>query len=268
VPRHEDTSRGGDRSELRLVRPQPAGDAERVVPVFEELPVFEEQDLPPARPAPWACAVMDKTTPCGAEISLLASRLLSLGRDRRLRRLGVVSALRGDGRTTVALGLARALADGERRALLLELDLLHPAADSALALPPPDIGLARYLGDDRVSVVPVRRPGRAGLWVLSAGAHGPTAANELSSPRLTPLLDAAARVFDYVVLDCPALLPGARGAHLQDVVDGLVLVVRERHTTRDALRQASHLLRPDRICGYVLNGRRGQRRARRRAGKA
>jgi Mrp family chromosome partitioning ATPase len=159
----------------------------------------------------------------------------------------------------VALGLAQALAEGERRVLLIELDLQHPTVDAALGLPAPGVGLRRYLRDPRVSLVTVRRPGRRGLWVLSAGPAGPGARDEPSAARLQPLLAAAARVFDYVVLDLPPLLPGGRDARVQELIDGLVLVVRARHTTRDALRRAAPLLRPDRICGYVMNGRRGRR---------
>ena len=54
--------------------------------------------------------------------SALGARVRALGRDRRLRRLGVTSASAGDGRSSVALGLAHALAEGDRRRVLLEAD--------------------------------------------------------------------------------------------------------------------------------------------------
>ena len=82
-----------------------------------------------------------------------------------------MSAAQGDGKTTVALGLARALAvDGQHRVLLVELDLRRPAIDRALGLPAPEVGLRQYLEGQAGATVTVRRPAAGGFWVLSAGA--------------------------------------------------------------------------------------------------
>lgn len=232
-----------------------------LVPVFEELPAFEEEDLPPPQPALFERLLLDKRTPAGQQLRLLAARLRALGKDRRLRRLGVTSAGVGDGRSSVALGLAHALAEGHhRRVLLVEVDLLRPAVDERLAFAPPETGLRRYLADDSDGLVTVRRLGSTGLWILSAGRGRPAGLAALASPGLVPLLKSADRVFDYTVLDCPPLLPGPEVAALQDQTDGLVFVVRTRHTKREAVRQAARLLDPARLCGYVLNGQRSRGR--------
>ncbi len=76
----------------------------------------------------------------------------------------------------------------------------------------------------------------------------------LSSPRLGRLLRAADRVFDYVVLDFPPLLPVADAVVVQDHVDGFVFVVRSRHSPRETIQKAAGLLKPGSIAGVVLNG--------------
>jgi Mrp family chromosome partitioning ATPase len=237
-------------------RPPPAAPVDPQVPVFEQLPAFEEEGAPRFEPAPVARTVLDERSAPGEQCRLLAARLRALGRDKRLRRIGVVGSSPGEGTTTVALGLARALShDRHCRVLLLELDLGRPALEDELGLEPPALGLRQYLaGEGDVPVLRRARPG--GFWVLSAGAGTAPYEPAPSSPRLEALLRAGDRVFDFVVADCPPLLEGEGTALLQDHLDGFVFVVRSRHAERETIRRAASLLRPDSIVGLVLNAQR------------
>jgi Mrp family chromosome partitioning ATPase len=229
----------------------PAG--ERLVPVFEELPAFEEAAGVEIDPGPVTRTVLDERSLPGEQYRLLAARLKALGRDKRLRRIGVVSASLGEGKTTVSLGLARALAiERQRRVLLLEFDLRRPAVDRALGWAPPDMGLLQYL-EGKGDVPLLRRPSPGGFWVLSAGPALLETPEVLSSPRFARLLESADRVFDHVVVDCPPLLPVADAVVIQDLIDGFVFVVRSRHSPRETIQQAVSLLKPSAITGLVLN---------------
>lgn len=223
------------------------------VPIVELLPAFEEETGVRFRPRAVARAALDARTPQGVELAALAARLVALGRDKRLRRIGVVGCGAGEGATTVALGLARALgAAPGQRVLYLELDLERPAADHALGLAAPAVGVAQFLEGREVPVL--RHP--AGFWMLSSGgelAARARRAGSAAAARLSSLLGAADRVFDYVVGDCPPLLPGQEGAPLQDLFDGFVFVVRSRHAPLETVRRAARMLRPERVVGFVLN---------------
>jgi Mrp family chromosome partitioning ATPase len=226
------------------------------VPLFDSLPNFEEERRVSAHPDAVLQAIFDGRSLPGGQLRLLGTRLRALGRDKRLRRIGVVSATLGEGTTTVSLGLARALAlDRQRRVLLLELDLRRPALDRLLGLAPPRIGLGEYLRGKGETPV-LRRPMEGGYWLLSAGAHPLEKPDILSSPRLPILLKAADRVFDYVIVDCPPLLPTADAVLAQDLLDGFVFVVRSRHSPRETIQQAVSRLRPGAIAGVVLNAHR------------
>jgi Mrp family chromosome partitioning ATPase len=236
-------------------RPAPAV-ADPQVPLFELLPAFEEEGALHFEPGLVERTVLDECSAPGEQCRLLGTRLRALGRDKRLRRIGVVGSGRGEGTTTVALGLARALSrDRRRRVLLLEFDLDRPALDEALGIDPPAVGLRQYLvgmGD----IPLLRRVRPSGFWVLSAGAGAGSGEPATSSPRLAALLRAADRVFDFVVADCPPLLEGGGGAGLQDHLDGFVFVVRSRHSPAQTIQQAASLLRPGLIAGLVLNAQR------------
>ena len=243
--------------EIHLVGAGPKGIEDAVIPVFEELPVFEEEDIVPSPPTPISATVLDESSLPGEQFRLLGARLRALGRDRRLRRIGVVSASQGEGKSTVALGLARALAvNGPHRVLLMEFDLRRPTLDRALGLSAPEAGLRQYLEEEADSTVTVRRPEAGGFWVLSAGDGSLARPEVLTSPRMGALLKSAERVFDYTVVDCPPLLPVADAVVFQDHIDGFIFVVRARHAPRETVERAAALLKPERICGVVMNGHR------------
>jgi Mrp family chromosome partitioning ATPase len=166
--------------------------------------------------------------------------------------VGVVGAAEGEGTTTVALGLARALSHDRRRVLLLELDLERPAVDEMLGLEPPAVGLRGYLAGTG-DVPLLRRVRPSGFWVLSAGAAALPGRPGLASPRFAALLRSADRVFDFVVGDCPPLLEGAAAGTIQDHLDGFILVVRSRRLERETIRRAAARLQPGRLVGLVLN---------------
>jgi Mrp family chromosome partitioning ATPase len=172
-----------------------------------------------------------------------------------LRRIGVVAANRGEGTTTVALGLARGLArERDRRVLVLELELRRPGLDAALGLTAPSAGLCDYL--EGRAETPLLRRHEGGFWVLSAGEPPSPPPDLGAARRLDVLLRAMDRVFDWIVVDCPPLSAAPDAAVLQDRLDGFVFNVRLRHSRRDAVRRAAAQLRPGKLVGVVLNAQR------------
>ena len=138
--------------------------------------------------------------------------------------------------------------------LYLELDLKRPGADRELGLPPPAIGVTQFL--EGKSEVPVLRHPSGGFWVLSGGSQRLRPLEPHAIDRLPSLLNAADRVFDFVVGDCPPLTPDAEALLLQDFFDGFVFVVRSRHAPLESVARAARMLRHGMILGFVLNAQR------------
>ena len=103
--------------------------------------------------------------------------------------------------------------------------------------------------------MPLRRVEPWGFHLLAGGAPSQAPAGLLASPSMGRLLAAARGHFDFVLLDCPALETDADCAVLQDVLDGLLLVVRARHASRHAIGQALSHLKPGAVRGVVFNDR-------------
>ena len=228
-----------------------------LVTASEPLPAFQEDASTRSRPSPITSTVLADGTLASEQLRLLASRVRAVGRQRRLRTIGVVSATPGEGKTTIAIALARFLAfAGRERVLLVEADLRRPALDKALGLPPSADGVLQHLAVGK-GVLTIRRLAEGEeSWVLSAGAGTLRHPEILASPRMTALLEAAARSFSYVVVDCPPLITVADAFLLQDHLDGFVLVVRSRHASREAVLRATSMLKPGAVLGTVFNDQR------------
>jgi len=186
------------------------------------------------------------------EFRLLAAKVRGMAEERTLRCLGVVSATAGEGKTTLTLGLANALArDGDSQVLLVEGDLRRPTMEGYLGLPSA-AGLSDWIeGSGRLMVL--RRVTPAGFVLLSAGTRPLRRPEAFGSARMHEFLQAARRSFDWVIIDCPPVTPVADAVMLQDQVDGFLFVVRARHSPREAIQRGAARLKPGRIVGIVFN---------------
>jgi Mrp family chromosome partitioning ATPase len=186
---------------------------------------------------------------------ILRTKLKTLGEERPLRALGLVSAIPREGTSAIALGLALALAqEQDRRVLLVETTLRAPALERRLGLAE-EPGLGEWLASGGDRPVPLRRLEPWGVSILTAGAGVSQSAVLLGSPPMAGLLASARQLFDFVLLDCPPLEAMADSAILQDVLDGFLLVVRARHAPRDAIRRSLSRLKPGAVLGVVFNDR-------------
>ena len=185
------------------------------------------------------------------EFRFLAAKVAALAASR-CTTIGVVSASPREGKTTVALGLAAALARASpHRVLLLEADLRQPAIEACLGLPRSG-GVAEWLSG-RGRAVPVRTVAPPGFAVIAGGRERMARPELLGSERMGSLIGACRLAFGFVVVDCPPLSPVADAVAIQDLLDGFLLVVRGRHTARETVAHAVSRLKQNRIYGVVFN---------------
>jgi Mrp family chromosome partitioning ATPase len=201
---------------------------------------------------------------------VLRAKIRAIAAGRRFVCFGLVAAAEGEGTTTACLGLAAALAqERERRVLLVEANLRAPQIATRLGLEWGP-GLHEWLVAPDDAPVPLQVVGPWGFHLLEAGTAAPGPAELLGSDRMAQLLMGARQRFDAVVVDCPALVPWSDSVVLQQYLDGLLVVVRARHTPRDTIRRALTNVKPGLLQGIVFNDRHdvlGRRRRERRVGK-
>lgn len=159
----------------------------------------------------------------------------------------VTSAVSDEGKTTVAIDLAHAIAIAGRPVVVVELDLRRPAFAEHFEQLDPSRGVTTALLNHDV---PVRellvRPiaDLPELSVLPSGVLPPNPAELLGSQALTDLLAELGEGDTTVVIDAPPLVPVADTQELfgNPHVDGALIVARLRHTTREQVRHARSIL--------------------------
>ena len=175
--------------------------------------------------------------------------------------VGVTSAIAGEGKTTIASGLATALAqDGalmgfggdQDTIVLVECNLGSPPADPRIAVRPGP-GLVQLLRGECDLEKAVQSTAVDRLAILPAGdpTHGfPMAIRAASLPEIIAQLR---EKYGLVVLDLPAVLSSTDTQVLARLADQLIVVVRAGVTPSKLVRQALDDLGDETILGVVLN---------------
>jgi succinoglycan biosynthesis transport protein ExoP len=172
---------------------------------------------------------------------------------RRLRSLAVLSARRGEGKSTVALNLAKSLATLTPGVLLIDGDLRQPTLHEK-ANCPNTVGLSNVL-DGSTSIHEAVQQLAPGLDILTSGPDASTPLQLLDS-HFETLLSKARAAYETVIVDTPALSAISDGLVVAAQTDAALLVVSANGTDESATRKAVDQLKlfgVDNVLGIVVN---------------
>lgn len=168
--------------------------------------------------------------------------------------LAVCSAVQGEGKTTISLGLGIVIAQDlpDRRVVIVETDLWRPvlAKDFGIA---PTPGLAECLTDRQQISAALRSTSLLNLSLLVAGNAAGAAQRLLRSARMPQVIDELRRTHDVVILDTPAALAHSEVALLSRMIEDVIFIVRPGVTPARDLATALGRLHGSRVRGVVMN---------------
>jgi capsular exopolysaccharide synthesis family protein len=170
-----------------------------------------------AREAAWGSILLES-------VNSARALLLHAARADGLRVLMVASAMKGEGKTSLAGHLATSLARAGRRTLLLDADLRSPAAHRLFDLPL-ERGTCELLRGQAALEEVVRPTVVPGLALVSAGYFDDRAVRALALGELQAILDRARAQFDFVVIDTAPVLPVADTLHISQHADTVIFSV-------------------------------------------
>jgi protein-tyrosine kinase len=189
----------------------------------------------------WPATIRTLERQFGDRFERLADTLLATRDKQHMKVLLFTSCHRAEGRTTLVLTLARALARRPGRTLLVDADLTGPMLARQLGLRP-EVGLDDVIDDgfaladalieapdDHLSLLPLRAP-----------VARPR--DFLASPAWSVVMARLRREFDLVLLDGSPLFAGLSAAVLHRSVDAAVLVHNRSLTGERALLRAREVL--------------------------
>ncbi|MBD2186211.1 GumC family protein [Aerosakkonema funiforme] len=172
-----------------------------------------------------------------------------------LKSLVVTSALAGEGKSTLALGLAISAARLHQRVLLIDADLRRPSLHKELNLPN-DRGLSSLLASDTpITNQEIEVSAQYGnISILTSGPMRLDPAQMLSSQKMKQLMVTFEQNYDLVLLDAPPVLGIVDTILAASFCSGVVMVGRIGRVTRTELVQATSMLSKLNVIGVVANG--------------
>lgn len=167
----------------------------------------------------------------------LRTNLQFLAVDNPPRVFVVTSSVPNEGKSTTAINIALALAEGDHNVVLVDGDLRRPALGKYLDLVG-RVGFSTVLAG-RASLDEVLQQTRCPrLVVLTSGAVPPNPSELLGSLAAQKILAELRSRFDYVVVDSSPLIAVTDAAILAADADGVLMVARFGATKREQLAHA------------------------------
>jgi capsular exopolysaccharide synthesis family protein len=185
---------------------------------------------------------------------LRSAFLLAAGSEGHPKTILLTSAVRGEGKTTIAVNLARVLCRSGLRVALVDADRRGP-------------GLQRLVGgQDRPGLLDYLRGGQAmrtflqttdepGLTFVSVGADPQQAEGLFVRPALADLIKELRDAHDFVILDGAPILAADDTALLAPCADLVVLVARPFFSKARLIRRSLDMLyqRQAKQVAFILN---------------
>ncbi len=189
--------------------------------------------------------------------SLLAENLRAVWLQFDRSRIGakrillVTSALPGEGKSSIVTALARVLAAGGRRVVVVDADLRAPSVHRLLSVQRCP-GLAELAAGTAAIDEVIQLDSNSGAFVIAAGQPVASPADTLQSPAMASILLQLRTMFDGIIVDTPPLLAVADAGILARHADFTALVVRWGATKEASICAALQRLRDFEVPAGVI----------------
>ena len=167
----------------------------------------------------------------------------------------VTSLLENEGKSTVAVNLALAMAKKHDRVLLIDCDLRKPACHSILDHKKFSSGIKEVLQGKASLQDAMIRYKRTNMDILFGHKGDKNVGDLITSERMEAVLNWAREHYDYVVLDLPPMAAASDAEGMTGLADACILVVRQNVAAAPALNKAIVALESQRakLLGCVVN---------------
>ena len=183
----------------------------------------------------------------------LRTNLLFCGRSVKV--IVVTSCLDNEGKSTVSLGLARALAANGERVLLLDADLRKSVFAVKAKTEGNIVGLSQVLSGQVTVDDAIYETNYTGLDMIFAGPFPPNPSEMLTSGEFKNLIASLRETYDHIIIDAAPLGLVIDASAIASVCDGSILVINrgqiKSRTAQSVKKQLERSGCP--ILGAVLN---------------
>ncbi|MDO6425648.1 polysaccharide biosynthesis tyrosine autokinase [Thalassotalea sp. 1_MG-2023] len=168
--------------------------------------------------------------------------------------IAITSSVPNEGKTTVALQLARSFSEMEK-VLLIEADMRHPTVYKNLDLPPHRPGLSNLLAKTHQINECIVRDSQVKLDILTSGITPANPLAFLSMKRFNMLIKVFGNFYDRIIIETPPVNAVSDAVIISRNVDSVLYVVHGSKTKRDQISAGLRLLKQANapVQGVVIN---------------
>jgi succinoglycan biosynthesis transport protein ExoP len=192
------------------------------------------KNMPKANRTPTVYLLTKRLSPFAEAFRVLQTAIQLADRPNR-KVVAITSAMPGEGKTTLSLGLARVAAMGGQKTIIVDCDVRVRTINTLLGIDPQG-GLQEVLAGTKGWREVVGRDEPSGAHVLPAS--GLTSKDIFRSGAMEDLIRELAAEYDLVVLDCPPVFAVADARVVGSLADSVVIAARSGKTPARAIQAA------------------------------
>ena len=180
--------------------------------------------------------------------------LFSSTEEHPIKSIVITSPGPQEGKTATVSNLGIALAQSNKRVLLVDADMcrsrLHSIFNSKT-----DVGLSNFLSGQAQYKELIQKTGIERLFIVSSGPHAPNPSELLFSHKIQEFIKLAEKDFDFVLFDSPPIAIITDANIISRAVDGVIFVVEAGSTSKRVMPRVKQSLENSkaRVLGTILN---------------
>ena len=185
--------------------------------------------------------------------SIRTNVLFSLGTVNR-NVIAVTSSRPDEGKSTVAINLAMALAQSGKKVLIIDADLRKPVlhrmlkVDNKSGLSTAIIDVTPFSSSVKSNVIP-------NLDLLTSGPTPPNPSELLATQNFRKIIEQVEKMYDYIIIDTPPINVVSDCMVMSDIIGGILLVLRYKKTTYNDVSEAMNTVKlaNANMLGFIIN---------------
>jgi capsular exopolysaccharide synthesis family protein len=187
-------------------------------------------------------------------IRTLRTALLFNGEKKPPKVIAITSSVPDEGKSTVALHLARSFSEMEK-VLLIEADMRHPTVAKNLKLDPHRPGLSNLLAKTHQINECIVRDKNLKLDILTSGISPANPLAFLSMKRFNMLIKVFGNFYDRIIIETPPVNAVSDAIIISKLVESVIYIVHGSKTKREQITQGLRMLKQVNapIEGVVIN---------------
>ncbi|SFV75488.1 Tyrosine-protein kinase Wzc [hydrothermal vent metagenome] len=185
----------------------------------------------------------------------LRTNLQFLPESKNHKIISITSSISGEGKTTISTTLGEMLAKGDKKVILLDLDLRKSSFHTEFEVKN-DVGVSNYLiAQNKLSEI-IQTTNIENLDIIPTGPLPPNPSELILSKAFTKMLEVLKKKYDYIIIDTPPAGLVTDAIIVMNYSDLSLFLVRANYTKKEFIKNIDKLVKEykENRVGIIFNG--------------